>query len=59
MQFIYLENSNQYVGQNKNNSMYKWPSFHPKGAMNSKKHLFLEIKEEREGSRKGEEEGGL
>lgn len=59
MKFIYSENSNECVGQNKNNSVYKCQSFHPKGAMNSKKHLFLEIKEEREGSRKGEEEGGL
>lgn len=33
--------------------MYGSHAFHPKGAMNSKKHLFLGIKEERERRREG------
>lgn len=42
MKFVYWENSNEGVVQDKSNSIYRFSFLHPKGAMDSKKYLFLE-----------------
>lgn len=55
MKFVRWENLNEGVGQYKNNCTYI--NTYPKGAMNSKKHLFFGEKRKREHELAGE--GGL